>query len=83
MLGKAFTDKGQYDLAAEQFEMAIEMHPQMDYEGKQLRYSQAEALEQMGQPDEALKIYKKIYSQDINFMDVSDKVEVLTQQTAS
>jgi tetratricopeptide (TPR) repeat protein len=83
MLGIAFTDKGQYDLAAEQFEMALEMHPQMDYEGKQLRYSQAEALEKMGDAEAALKIYKKIYSQDINFLDVSDKVEALSQQTAS
>jgi hypothetical protein len=59
------------------------MHPQMDYEGKQLRYSQAEALEKMGDAEAALKIYKKIYSQDINFLDVSDKVEALSQQTAS
>jgi tetratricopeptide (TPR) repeat protein len=83
MLGKAFTDKGQYDLAAEQFEMALQMHPDMDYEGKQLRYSQAEALEKMGRPEEALKIYKKIYSEDINFLDVSEKVEELSQQTTA
>jgi tetratricopeptide (TPR) repeat protein len=55
----------------------------MDYEGKQLRYSQAEALEKMGNSEEALKIYKKIYSQDINFLDVSEKVESLSQKTAS
>jgi tetratricopeptide (TPR) repeat protein len=83
MLGLAFTEKNQYDLAVEQFERALMMHPAMDNQGKELRYSQAESYEKMGRPDEALAIYKKIYSQDINFRDVAEKVETLSAQATS
>lgn len=83
MLGLAFTEKGQYDLAVEQFERALLMHSGMDTRGKELRYSQAESYEKMDRPEDALAIYKKIYSQDINFRDVADKVDTLSKQTAS
>jgi len=75
MLGLCFLQKKQFDLALEQFESAIKRHPEMDDEGKALRYDQALALEAMGRPDEALALYKRIYSQDIMFRDVAGKVE--------
>jgi tetratricopeptide (TPR) repeat protein len=78
MLGLCFMQKGQYDLALEQFQRAVERHPDLDDEGKELRYSQAQAYEQMGKKAEALGVYKKIYSQDINFRDVAQKVDALS-----
>ena len=51
---------------------------EMDDEGKDLYYCQAEALEAMGNREEALKVYKRIYSQDINFRDVAAKVDALS-----
>jgi predicted site-specific integrase-resolvase len=51
----------------------------MDDEGKALRYSQAEAYELMGKKEEALAVYKRIYSQDINFRDVARKVDALSK----
>jgi tetratricopeptide (TPR) repeat protein len=78
MLGRCFMDKGQGDLAMEQFELALTMHPEMDFEGKTLRYSHAGALEELGKVDEALAIYKVIYGRDINFMDVATKVDTLS-----
>ncbi|MGD2173912.1 MAG: tetratricopeptide repeat protein [Candidatus Brocadiaceae bacterium] len=78
MLGRCFMAKGQHDLALEQFERAISEHPQMDDEGKELHYYRAQALEAMGNREEALKTYKRIYSQDINFRDVAGKVEALS-----
>jgi tetratricopeptide (TPR) repeat protein len=77
MLGRAFMAKGQSDLALEQFEQAIQRHPQLDDAGKDLYYHQAEAFEGLGRTEEALAIYKKIYSTDINFRDVAQKVEAL------
>jgi len=78
MLGLCFMHKGQYDLALEQLQRAVERHSEMDDEGKGLRYSQAEAYELMGKKEEALAIYKRIYSQDINFRDVARKVDALS-----
>jgi tetratricopeptide (TPR) repeat protein len=78
MLGRAFMTKGQVDLALEQFEQAIRTHPQLDDQGKDLYYHQAEALEQANRTEEAAAIYKKIYSTDINFRDVAQKVDALT-----
>ncbi|MHC4789187.1 MAG: tetratricopeptide repeat protein, partial [Planctomycetota bacterium] len=79
MLGKCFMQKGQHDLALEQFGRAVERHPDMDEEGKELRYSQAQAYEEMGNSQEALDTYKKIYSLDINFRDVAQKVEAMSE----
>lgn len=80
MLGLSFYGKKQYDLAVEQFQRAIERHPAMDPEGKELRYNLAQAYESMGDKGNALLTYKKVYSQDINFMDVADKVDQLMRQ---
>ncbi len=77
LLGLSFMRKGQHDLALEQFARAIADHPEMDEEGKELRYEQAAAYEALGNTQEAVKIYKKVYSQDINFRDVARKVEAL------
>lgn len=77
-LGACFMHKGQHDLALAQFERAIELHGQMDEEGKDLCYQKALAYEEMGSREEALDLYKKIYSQDINFRDVAQKVESLS-----
>lgn len=79
MLGRCFMAKGQHDLALEQFKRAIENHPEMDDEGKELRYNLAQAHEEAGETEQALKVYKKIYSQDINFRDVSEKVDALSE----
>jgi len=77
MLGICFSRKGQPDLALDQFERAIQRHPDMDDEGKELHYLKAAVYEQMGNAAEALALYKKIYSQDIGFKDVAQKVESL------
>ncbi len=77
MLGLCFLKKGQSDLALEQLSKAIEQHPDMDDEGKALHYSLAQAHEEGGNRAEALKAYKQIYSQDINYRDVAKKVDAL------
>jgi DNA-binding SARP family transcriptional activator len=49
----------------------------MNDRGKKLHYRLAGAYEQAGQLDKALGIYKKIYSVDISFQDVAQKVQTL------
>ncbi len=79
MMGRCFLDKEQYDLAVEQLERAIDEHGVMDEKGMKLRYELALALEKSGDEEEALRIYKKIYSNDIGFRDVAEKVDSLSQ----
>jgi tetratricopeptide (TPR) repeat protein len=78
MLGLCFMSKKQFDLALEQFQNAAQMHRDLDDLGKELLYYQARAHEEMGDKESALKIYKKVYSQDINFKDVAQKVDTLS-----
>jgi tetratricopeptide (TPR) repeat protein len=79
MMGRCFMDKQQYDLAEEQLRRAIEKHGRFDDKGMELNYHLAVALEETGRTEEALKIYKKIYTNDINFRDVAQKVESLRE----
>jgi len=79
MLGLCFMRKNQYDLAAEQYERAIQRHPQLDDKGKDLLYHLAEAHDASGDKEKALQLYKKIYSTDINFRDVAQKVDALSR----
>jgi tetratricopeptide (TPR) repeat protein len=78
MLGRCFQAKNQPDLALQQFEAALEAHPQMDEAGKELRYCKASAHEAMGERQKALDAYKRVYSEDINYRDVSQKVDQLS-----
>ncbi len=78
MLGRCFVAKGQYDLAVDQFQQAMQRHGAMDDLGKELRYFLAHAHEEAGQQEDALRVYKEIYSQDINYRDVAEKVDALS-----
>ena len=79
MLGLCFGAKGMHDLATEQYNRAVALHPEMDDAGLDVRYLLAQVLEGSGSLDEALKIYKNIYSHDITFRDVAQKVESLSK----
>ncbi len=77
MLGKCFAMKGQHDLAVEQFDRALALHKTLDAKGMNLQYEKALALEAAGEKKQALDIYKLLYSNDINFKNVAEKVEKL------
>ena len=77
MLGRCFMRKNQLDLAIEQLNLAHNRHPQLDDKGKDILYLLAQAHEVSGGAQEALKLYKRIYSADINFRDVAQKVDAL------
>lgn len=79
MLGQCFVAKKQYDLAVSQYERAIARRPELDQTGMELHYALAGTLELMGNRERALQVYKKIYSNDISFRDVGEKVDALSQ----
>ena len=78
MLGRCFAAKNQFDLTFEQLHRAAAMHPRLDETGLEINYLMADALDRMGDREQALKLYKKIYASDISFRDVAEKVESLS-----
>ena len=73
-LGEAFLQGGKYDLAVEQLVIAKKELPIMNDAKKEIIYQLANAYEKMKKPEEAFREYKEIYSSDISFKDVAEKI---------
>ena len=74
-MAMCFKQKQQYDIAMEQLQKAASELFIMDDTKKDICYEMAQISELMGQPDKAVGYYKEIYSVDISFKDVSEKIE--------
>lgn len=73
-MGRALKARKMFDLAVAQFQLAKSELPQMDESKKDVIYELATCYEAMGKKDEAITEYKIIYSDDIGFRDVADKI---------
>ena len=73
-LGSAFYQKKMYDLAANQFQKAIQDLHDWDETKKEIIYNLGMVYEAMGQKEKAIAEYKKIYEQDINYRDIAKKI---------
>lgn len=73
-MGKALKARKMFDLAIAQFQIAKSEIPMMDDLKKDVIYQLAECYEGMGKKEEAITEYKIIYSEDIGFRDVADKI---------
>lgn len=73
-LGRCFKAKRLHDLAVAQFNLAKADLATMDDTKKDVLYELGSCLEQMGKPDAAIEEFKAIYSEDIGFRDVADKI---------
>ncbi|GHB93012.1 tetratricopeptide repeat protein [Cerasicoccus arenae] len=83
MLGRSMAAKGIYDMAVVQFEEAKKEIPGMDDTKKEVIYELARAHEENGDLDKAIAEYKIIYSNDIGYRDVSEKINAFyTQKNA-
>lgn len=74
-LGKAYKQKGFYDLAAEQLEAAKKEIPLVNEQKKDVVYELGSCYEQQGNMDKAMAEYKTLYGMDIAFRDVSEKID--------
>ncbi|MBP7275876.1 MAG: tetratricopeptide repeat protein [Kiritimatiellae bacterium] len=74
-LARCLVEKGQLDIAADQLERAASELMVMDATKKDVLYDLASVHERMGNNDKALEYYKEIYSSDIAFRDVAQKIE--------
>ena len=73
-LGKAYLSKGFSDLAIEQLSTAKSEVPGMDDLKKEILYTLASARENAGDTEGAMNEFKVIYSADIGYRDVAEKV---------
>ena len=74
-LGRCMALKGLHAFAIEQFEKAKVEYLIMDATKKELLYSLALAYEKCGKKKEALETLKEIFSVDIAYRDVSQRIE--------
>jgi tetratricopeptide (TPR) repeat protein len=73
-MGRALKARKMYDLAVQQFQTAKAELPTMDDLKKDIIYQLAECYEGMGRREDAINEFKLIYSEDIGFRDVADKI---------
>jgi tetratricopeptide (TPR) repeat protein len=74
-LGLCFKQKGQYDLAKDQLEKALPDLLTMDDMKKAVCYELGEVWALLANHEKALEYYKLVYQADINYRDVTQKVE--------
>jgi tetratricopeptide (TPR) repeat protein len=74
-LGKSMMEKGLHAFAIEQFQKAQAEYLIMDATKKELLYNLGTAYELAGQKEHALSTFKEIFSVDINYRDVSQRIE--------
>lgn len=73
-LGRCFKAKKLHDLAVAQLTIAKNELPNMDDTKKDVIYELGACYELMGRADAAIAEFKVIYSEDIGFRDVADKI---------
>ncbi len=73
-MGKSLKARRMFDLAVAQFQSAKSELATMDDLKKEIIYELADCFEAMGQGEKAIAEYKVIYSEDIGFRDVADKI---------
>jgi tetratricopeptide (TPR) repeat protein len=73
-LGRCFKSKKLFDLAVAQFKSAKGDLTTMDEAKKEIIYELGICFELMGQANAAIEEFKLIYSEDIGFRDVSEKI---------
>ncbi len=75
-MGKCFRQKELYDLAIEQFEMAIKEKDRISSnEYKEALYESGLAYEKKGDADKAFRMFKELYSMDVQFRDISERIK--------
>lgn len=79
-LALCFTRKGQLDIAFEQLQKAASELTLMDETKKDVVYEMGVLAEKMGRQPEAIAFFKEIYSVDIKYRDISQRIEAAYQK---
>ena len=76
-LARCFEAKGFGDLAAAEYQKALDGCPENDQRAREILYSLASLSEAAGDLDRARDLYTRIYEADVSFRDVAQKMEQL------
>ena len=74
LLGRCFMAKDLFDLALEQLKQPAETLTVVDELKKEILYLLAQCYERLDRQEDAIQQYKAIYSNDIGYRDVSQKI---------
>ena len=74
-LGRCFLQRGILDLAIRPIQTAIKEKEIFDEQRKDLTYDLGLIYDKMGKPEEAIEQFKQVYEVDIDYKDVSDRVD--------
>jgi tetratricopeptide (TPR) repeat protein len=77
LLGQTFMDMGKPDAAIKSLERALEVDFEIEDELIAIYYYLALAYEQVGNKASALEFYDRVFSLDINFADVTERLRAL------
>ncbi len=77
MMGQAFTQKKEFELAVEQFQNALKLLNPKERQYKDTLYYLALAYESAGKAQDAIETYTTIYKEDINYRDVQARLKKL------
>jgi tetratricopeptide (TPR) repeat protein len=77
LLGQCFLDKGQADAAVRSLERALSFPVEVEDELLGIYYYLGRAYESTGNEQSALEFYDRVFSLDINFMDVTERLRAL------
>ena len=74
-LGRCFHEKGQNDMAIEQFDKALSEMPVMDKEKMNTLYYLGITYDNLNQAEKAQDCFKQIYTADVNYRDVKERMD--------
>jgi tetratricopeptide (TPR) repeat protein len=77
LLGQSFLDKGQPEAAVKSLERALALEVDVEDELLGIYYYLGRAYEQTGNRASAVEFYDRVFSLDINFMDVTERLRAL------
>jgi tetratricopeptide (TPR) repeat protein len=77
MLGQCFMEKGEPEAAARTLKRALEAPYEVEDELLGIYYYLGRAQEQLGNTKEALEFYDRVFTLDINFADVTERLRAL------
>ena len=82
MLGHCFMQKGMGSAAIAWFKKGLESPGHSEDVYQALRYEMGLAYEQLGELDNALRLYTEVYGTDVSYREVADKMRELEGQKA-
>lgn len=77
MLGQTFIEKGEFEAAIRSLTRALDTPHEVEDEFLGIYYYLALSHQEMGHNEEALEFYDRVFSLDINFQDVTERIRAL------